>query len=87
MNIIGGILYAIDVFICQLILLFVFWKTVVGISISGLSGRALEAASPPWWAKTVSWVCNWFQEDHCAKALAADRALLAASVAFLGSKP
>lgn len=39
-------------------------------TISSHSGRRMrDDANPPRWARFVCWLCNYFETDHCRKAI------------------
>ena len=65
---------------------YAIWRTR-GVTISGQTGRAMKAANPPRWARTLNGFLNWFKQGHCAQAYLDDIAGLKASIAYLENIP
>lgn len=84
MNILGRILYQIDIFICSMI----FFGTT-DTSLSALAGVELLNAkrvpnTAPLWARILSEICNIVQANHCELSRLADIANAKAAIIKLG---
>lgn len=67
----------------------VFWACLIwrdyDITISSYTGLALRKPTPPWWARTLGWILDHIQPNHCELAIAADIERAKAALTILGA--
>lgn len=79
-NYLYKVLLFIDIFLCALIF------RDPDVTISAETGLAMQRAKPPLWAKSLNWILDKIQTNHCALAINDDILRAQTAIDYLRTK-